>query len=181
MRKDAFRNLALYVLLLLNLPLAARQNPEIFPVKGFAIAAPTVSGVDRFVKFIEEELAPRKVNTLVLRVDYNYEYESHPELRNNGALSKEHVKKLVNVCKKNGIRLIPQINLLGHQSWAETTSNLLKIYPEFDETPHIKMPEKYEWPNEDGLYCKSYCPLHPDVHEVVFAVVDEIVGVAEPG
>jgi hypothetical protein len=24
------------------------------------------------------------------------------------------------------------------------------------------------------LYCKSYCPLHPDVHKVVFEVVDEI-------
>jgi N-acetyl-beta-hexosaminidase len=36
------------------------------------------------------------------------------------------------------------------------------------------MPEKYKWPNPDGLYCKSYCPLHPKVHEVVFALVDEI-------
>jgi hypothetical protein len=35
----------------------------------------------------------------------------------------------------------------------------------------------YEWPNTDGLYCKSYCPLHPKVHEVVFAVVDELVKV----
>jgi hypothetical protein len=36
------------------------------------------------------------------------------------------------------------------------------------------MPENYQWPNTDGLYCKSYCPLHPDVHEVVFDLVDEI-------
>ena len=36
------------------------------------------------------------------------------------------------------------------------------------------MPEKYEWPNADKLYCKSYCPLHPEVHKVVFDVVDEI-------
>ncbi len=36
------------------------------------------------------------------------------------------------------------------------------------------MPEKYVWPNPDGLYCKSYCPLHPEVHDVVFALVDEI-------
>jgi hypothetical protein len=55
----------------------------------------------------------------------------------------------------------------------------LRVYPEFDETPHVKMPEKYEWPNEDGLYCKSYCPLHPDVHNVVFALVDEITEVFE--
>jgi len=41
------------------------------------------------------------------------------------------------------------------------------------------MPEKYEWPNADGLYCKSYCPLHPDVHKVVFALMDEICEVFE--
>ena len=31
----------------------------------------------------------------------------------------------------------------------------------------------------DRLYCKSYCPLHPDVHKVVFALVDEICDVFE--
>jgi len=43
----------------------------------------------------------------------------------------------------------------------------------------VKMPENYIWPNADGLYCKSYCPLHPDVHKVVFAIVDEICDVFE--
>jgi hypothetical protein len=147
---------------------------EAFPVRGFCIAAPLPSGVDAFVKFIQEELVPRQINVLILRVDFNYQYERHPELRDSVALSKQEVKKLVEVCKKNGIRVIPQINLLGHQSWAETTYQLLRAYPQFDETPHIKMPEKYEWPNPDGLYCRSYCPLHPDVHKIVFDQVDEI-------
>ena len=69
---------------------------------------------------------------------------------------------------------MPQINLLGHQSWASHLGNLLRVYPEFDETPLVKLPEKYAWPNPDKLYCKSYCPLHPKVHEVVFALMDEI-------
>jgi Glycosyl hydrolase family 20, catalytic domain. len=43
----------------------------------------------------------------------------------------------------------------------------------------VKMPEKYNWPNADGLYCKSYCPLHPDLHPIVFALVDEICDVFE--
>lgn len=119
---------------------------------GFCIGAPQPKEVDAFVKFIDEELAPRSVNTLILRVDFNYMYESHPELRDSDALSKSDVKKLVAVCKKNNIVIIPQVNLLGHQSWAGETNNLLKVYPEFDETPQIKMPEKYIWPNADGLY-----------------------------
>lgn len=161
-------------------PLQAQQKIDsLLPIRGFAIAAPQVKDVDRFVKFMNEELAPRKVNTLVLRVDFNYEFESHPELRDSVALSKSDVKKMVAAAKNNNIRIIPQINLLGHQSWAGTTHNLLREYPEFDETPHVKMPANYEWPNEDGLYCKSYCPLHPEVHSVVFALVDEIVEVFE--
>ena len=148
-------------------------------IRGFCIAAPRVDRLDDFIKFIDEELAPRGVNTLVLRVDYNYQYESHPELRDSAALSKEDVKKLVKMCQQHDIEVIPQVNLLGHQSWASDLGNLLEVYPEFDETPHVEIPENYEWPNEDGLYCKSYCPLHPEVHDVVFDLVDEITDVFE--
>ena len=147
---------------------------SILPVRGLAIAVPSPAVLDSFVTFINEELAPKKVNTLVLRVDYNYRYKSHPELVDDDALTPQQVKKIVDACKKNKIRIIPQINLLGHQSWASTLGKLLQVYPQFDETPHIKIPENYSWPNPDNLYCKSYCPLHPDVHKVVFELVDEI-------
>lgn len=145
------------------------------PVKGLCIAAPSVKELDRFVKFIDEELSTKGVNTLILRVDFNFQYKSHPELANKDGLTSKDVQKLVEICKKHDIDLIPQINLLGHQSWASKTTNLLRVYPQFDETPHVTMPENYEWPNEDGLYCKSYCPLHPEVHAIVFDLVDEIM------
>ena len=152
---------------------------SIMPVRGLCIGAPDNQEVDLFVKFISEDLKDMGVNTLVLMVDYGYTYESHPELRSENPLSKSDVKKLVEACKEAKIRIIPQINLLGHQSWHETVNPLLREYPEFDETPHIPMPEKFEWPNDDGLYCKSYCPLHPEVHDVVFALVDELMDVFE--
>ena len=41
------------------------------------------------------------------------------------------------------------------------------------------MPQDYKWPNADSLYCKSYCPLHPDVHEIVFELMDEICSAFE--
>lgn len=148
-------------------------------IRGFCIAAPAPAEHARFMNFIKDELIPRKVNTLILRVDFNYQFESHPELRDSSALSKEQVKQIVGLCKANNINLIPQINLLGHQSWASKTQNLLRVYPQFDETPKVIMPVEYKWPNPDGLYCKSYCPLHPDVNEVVFGLVDEIMEVFE--
>lgn len=153
---------------------------KLLPVRGLAIAAPSVQGLDTFLKFIEEELAPAHFNMLVLRVDWNYDYKSHPELKNDNPLTSSDVKKIVDLCKKYNIKIVPQINLLGHQSWAETTYSLLREYPEFDETPHIDTEVDYgPWPNPAGLYCKSYCPLHPDVHKVVFALVDELMDVFE--
>ena len=152
---------------------------SLMPIRGFSIKAPQSSELDSFIKFIATELAPRKVNTLMLLVDYGYQYKSHPELRDSLALSTEEVKKIVAVCRKNNIRLIPQINLLGHQSEGAKLNRLLEKYPEFDETPYIKMPAVYAWPNDDDLYCKSYCPLHPGVHKIVFDLVDEICDVFE--
>ena len=172
------------LLMSFNAGLLAQQNAALppkldalLPTRGFCIGSPKTEHIPAFVKFIEEELATRYVNTLILRIDFNYQYTSHPELRDSIALSQSDVKKLVDVCKKHNIRLIPQINLLGHQSWATKTTNLLRVYPQFDETPHVKMPEQYAWPNTDGLYCKSYCPLHPDVHKIVFELVDELCDV----
>ena len=155
------------------------KTDSIFPVRGFCIAAPSPAVLDSFITFIKQELAPRKVNTLILRVDFGYQYKSRPELADNNALSEAEVKKIVAACKQNNIRIIPQVNLLGHQSWASQPGKLLQVYPQFDETPHVKFPEKYAWPNADGLYCKSYCPLHPDVHKVVFDLMDEICNVFE--
>jgi hypothetical protein len=147
---------------------------SLLPVRGFCIDAPRPSGLDSFVQFIDKELAPRKLNTLLVLIDYHYQFKTHPELTDSFALSSADVKKIVAVCRKNNIRVIPQINMLGHQSWANRNGKLLQVYPQFDETPYVKMPEKYEWPNADNLYCRSYCPLHPDLHAILFPVVDEL-------
>ena len=168
----------LLITVLLIFPLGNIAQSD-FEVRGLSIAAPSSERLDEFVSFIDESIAPGGINTLVLRVDFNYAYKSRPELQDDNPLSEDQVKKIVKVCRENGISIIPQINLLGHQSWAEKVNKLLEVYPQFDETPHVKMPEKYEWPNEDGLYCKSYCPLHPEVHQVVFDLVDEIMEVFE--
>lgn len=169
-------------LLFLLLPFIGKAQSRIdklLPVRSFCIAAPKPQNLERFVKFINEELPINKINTLILRIDFNYQFKTHPELSDSNALSKEDVKQLVNACKQNHIQLIPQINLLGHQSWASVTNKLLKVYPEFDETPYVQMPAIYAWPNADSLYCKSYCPLHPSVHAIVFDLTDEICDVFE--
>jgi hypothetical protein len=166
----------LCLLLTAALPMLAEEKPpdRMLPVRGFCIPAPSPNRLDEFIKFIDEELAPRSVNALILRVDYGFRFTSHPEMADSGGLSIEQAQQIAATCQKHQIRIIPLINLLGHQSWRSSCGKLLKAHPEFDETPEVKFPEKYVWPNADRLYCKSYCPRHPDVHEVVFALVDEV-------
>jgi hypothetical protein len=179
MNKPVILIFLLAILFISKVGFSQQANDNRLPVMGLCIGAPETSEVEAFCKFVEQELVPRKLNTLILRVDYGYQFESHPELREISSLSKSDVKKIVSVCRKNQIQLIPQINLFGHQSWDVHVTSLLRVYPELDETPNVKMPEKYTWPNPDGLYCKSYCPLHPDVHRIVFDLVDEICDVFE--
>lgn len=85
-----------------------------YPVRGLCVAAPSVNAVDEFVQFIQSDLAPAGLNVLILRIEYQYQFKSHPELVGNNPYSESDVKKLVKVCKENNIRLMPQINLLGH-------------------------------------------------------------------
>ena len=147
---------------------------ELLPVRGLSIEAPSRRGLDDFIRFIDEDLAPANFNLLILRVDWNFAYESHPELCDPDPLTKQDVARIVAACKAHDIEIVPHINLLGHQSWAKQTLALLREYPQFDETPSVKTENYTKWPNEDGLYCKSYCPLHPEVHDVVLPLIDEL-------
>src|SRR6266567_4789190 len=81
------------------------------PIRGFCIGAPGPKSLDAFIAFVQNELAPRHVNTLILRVDYRYQYDSHPEMRDNQALSREEATKLVNIYRTNAIRLFTHSNL----------------------------------------------------------------------
>ena len=160
--------LGVFVCLALMWPaLCLAADPGALPVRGLHVAAPRPDELSISVKFIGDALAKEGVNTLVVEFNYRYQFTRRPEVVERDALSKEDVKALLAACRQAGIRLIPQINLLGHQSWSKTTHALLRAHPEFDETPG-------KYPNNEGIYCRSYCPLHPQVHEVVFDLIDEL-------
>lgn len=155
---------------------AQPASDSIFPVRGLCTGAPSPKGVDSFVHFIQAGMAAHKQNLLILQIDYNYQFKSHPELTDSAALSAADVKKIVRACQASHIKIVPQINFFGHQSWESTLGSLLKKYPQFDETPWIKIPPpgSYQWPNADSLYCKSYCPLAKGLHQVLFDLMDEL-------
>lgn len=158
---------------------AQTKLDSLIPVRGFSIAAPKPDNLDEFLTFIEKELAPRHVNTLLLRVDYRYKYHSQPELRDSIVLNKRQAKEIVKVCRKYNIKLIPHINLLGHQSGRTKVNTLLRVYPQFDETPADKMETAFEKYRTTGQYLKGYCPLQPDLHKIIFNLIDEVCEVFE--
>jgi len=114
-------------------------------------------------------LVERGVNLLILEVDYDYQFQSHPELRGSPhPITRQGARRLAQACRHNSIRLVPEFQCLGHQSWAGTTFALLTRYPDLDITPGA-------FPGNQGLYCREWDPLNPKVNEIVFALIDEII------
>jgi Glycosyl hydrolase family 20, catalytic domain len=116
------------------------------------------------------QLADVGINAIVAEINYGYEYQSHPELRSDNPSSAAQIRKLAAACRERHIRLIPQFQCLGHQSWSKHTYPLLVKYPQFDETPG-------KFPDNKDIYCRSWCPLHADVNPIIFALMDELIEV----
>ncbi len=118
-------------------------------------------------------LAKLSINVLIPEVNYGYAFESHPELRGENPITKSTARALKAACDAYSIRLIPQFQCLGHQSWAEKTHPLLIHYPQFDETPG-------QYPHNEDIYCRSWCPQHPDVNPIIFDLFDELLDAFKP-
>jgi hypothetical protein len=112
------------------------------------------------------------VNVVIAEVNYDYAYSSHPELRGGNPITTDRARALAKVCRKHAVRLVPQFQCLGHQSWREITFPLLTQYPQFDETPD-------QFPSNEGIYCRSWCPQHPEVTPIVFELFDELIDAFE--
>ncbi|MCX5768722.1 MAG: family 20 glycosylhydrolase [Candidatus Hydrogenedentes bacterium] len=115
---------------------------------------------------IKEVLVPNGVNTLVLEVNYGYEFQSHPELRLNGAMTREDARALAELCREQGVRLIPQFQCFGHQG--NRPDILLRTYPE------LMAPPKPNYDDPDH-YQVSWNPLDPKTNEIVLALIDELI------
>jgi hypothetical protein len=114
------------------------------------------------------KLAAAGVNVIIAEVDYSFDFQSHPEVRAPRFLTKDNARQLAAAAHAQGIRLVPQINCLGHQSWSSNTLPLLAKHPEFDETPG-------RFPGNKGIYCRSWCPQNPEVNAFVFDLIDELI------
>ncbi len=117
-------------------------------------------------------LAQTGANTVIIEVNYSYEFRAHPELRKKNFITRRTAHQLATVARQNGIRLIPEFNCLGHQSFGGRAEPLLKTYPQFNETPTQSLTNK-------NIYCLEWCPQAPGLHEIIFSLLDEIADAFE--
>jgi hypothetical protein len=162
---------------------AAAGAGEVRPaVRAFHVLMPCYWGgdgrphIEECEKFIREVLAPSGINVLVVEVGYNFQYHSVPRIGNANAVGPAEVKRLLKACRESGIKLIPELNCLGHQ--ATGPGSLLGEYPEYREVPG-EFPSFLKDPMPKQSEGMSYCPNHPDVHRAVFALLDELAEVFE--
>ena len=121
---------------------------------------------DFLKKLLKEYLIPLDVNLLVIEVNTCFRFEKHPEV-SEGTFDKTSAREISSLCKENDVEIVPLFNCLGHQGWKGKPNGLLRAYPEFDETPEIPY-------DSEDIYCRSWCPSHPRIYDVVFSLIDEI-------
>ena len=130
-----------------------------------ATGGATLSALDRLVGSVAPSLG---LNWVILEINGNFDYKSHPECAEKNPITKADAAKLTKSARSNGITLVPMYNCLGHQSWKERAAALLRSHPEFNEAPDMDATAK-------DFYCMSWCPNHPDINGVVFDLFDELL------
>jgi hypothetical protein len=117
-------------------------------------------------------LAAVGVNVVVVEVNYSFEFQTHPELRDRHFITRATAHQLAAAARACGIRLIPEFNCLGHQSFSGRAAPLLKVHPDFSETPLPSLTNK-------NIYCLEWCPQSPGLNEIVFSLIDEMADAFE--
>ncbi|HEV2693168.1 MAG TPA: family 20 glycosylhydrolase, partial [Verrucomicrobiae bacterium] len=78
-----------------------------------------------------------------------------------------NAKKLAAIARANHVRLIPELDCLGHQAVQHFTLALLAVHPEFTEPSPAH-------PDLKTDYLKNWCPNDPRIEPIIFDLIDEI-------
>ncbi len=164
-----------------QLPVTKGQRPSLWIVdypnqawRGLHVLDSGAASLPDLKRLIKEVMVPTKANILIYEIDYDFKFKSHPEIKGMDPFSKEQIRDLVATAKAEGIKVIPEIQLFGHQSWgSDPPGALLAAHPHLEEPPDSGNPQTtFRGPD---FYCRSWCPRHPDLHPIVFKLIDEVV------
>ena len=109
------------------------------------------------------------INALILEIDYHFEFQSHPNLRDpENTITLKGAQLFTKRAKLHGITVIPLFHILGNQSLGPDKSPLLYAYPEFDTTPA-------QFINNIGIHAREWDPLNEKIERIIFALLEEII------
>ena len=129
------------------------------PFVGFHARIGDHNAVGKLIDFIENHLAPMDFNAVIIELNPGYAYRCFPQYA-TGTVTYEDLQAIAAACRRCGIKPIPLIQSLSHQSDQSENSPfgtgpwpLFREHPEFLETK--RLPDDAGWPD---LYVYTWCP-----------------------
>lgn len=140
------------------------------PLVGFHTRINDHEAIDGLLRLIREGLAPVGMNTLILEM--HYAFRCFPAY-SMGTITYEDARRVADECEKHGIRLVPLLPCLGHQSihgkQRAIPYPLLQAHPEFLERQGV--PPDAEWPD---FAMHSWCASDDGIYRYIFPMMDEM-------
>ena len=139
------------------------------PIRAVQIYAATEQNIEDFERFVEKTLAPAGVTHVTVPVYYRFEYPSHPEITEQPATSVAIAKRMSAVCHRNGITIVPEMDIPGHQSTTLVGDRLpkplgmLRVHPDMLE------------PYGEGNSTMSVCTRHPLLRPIAYDMIDDLM------
>jgi hypothetical protein len=141
------------------------------PMRGFHTTIDKHESVDAMIRLIDEGLAPLGYNTLVFEM--RYAFRCFPEYA-TGTITFEDARRVADACAAQGMRLIPLLPCLSHQSVHSGPRGL--PYPLFEAHPELLerqgVPRDADWP-DFGLH--SWCASNDAVYDYIFPMIDDMI------
>ncbi|MBQ9785577.1 MAG: family 20 glycosylhydrolase [Clostridia bacterium] len=140
-----------------------------FPVRAVQVYGATEENIEDFERFVENTLAPAGITHVTVPVYYRFEYRSHPEIVEAPFTSVAVAKRMSAVCHRNGITVVPEMDVPGHQSTTLVGDKLpepigmLRVHPDMLE------------PYGEGNSSLSICTRHPLLRPIVYDMIDDLM------
>ena len=185
------------------LPVCTIEDEPFCKFRGIHLYLPSEEDVEFYKRLVKYMLSPLGYNYIIMEICGAMEFKTHPEINEKYVEANEKYKqgiwpklphgsvgggKIVSqatirrFCKYTrefGIEIIPEIQSLGHVQF------MTLAHPEIAEIPADKKEEEITDERladipPDEFYAHSFCPSNEKSYEILFDLMDEIIGTFDP-
>ncbi|MDL1956537.1 MAG: beta-N-acetylhexosaminidase [Candidatus Desulfofervidus auxilii] len=148
----------------LSIPTLVISDYPIFPFRAVHMTVFDTFNIKR-LKEVIKIASELKFNVLILHIDNNLKYSSHPEISSPNALSKNQLRDIINFAKKRYFIVIPELNLLCKQERL-----LAPAYPRLIQHKLLQKSKRF----------LCYDPKKKEVYKIVFDLIEELLNLFHP-